>query len=189
LFWYFLATSAAELGQLQALPCEESGAREIGAWAELFHRFLSFPWPGNVRELSNFAQQIVLASERALVIPPAVIEALERESGDVPVKASGGRETGGRNMREVDDSEIDRALADNGFVVAAAARQLKVSRPSLYRRMENSPRHRLATQLPLDEIRQVLGRTGGDAAAAARQLRVSASGLRARLRNTELEWH
>ncbi len=87
-----------------------------------------------------------------------------------------------RSMQEVSEEEFDRVLEENQFEFAPAARQLRVSRQSVYRRIAGSPRHRLASQVPLQELRLALAAADGDVTAAALQLRVSASALRARLR-------
>jgi two-component system nitrogen regulation response regulator GlnG len=184
LLWHFLVDAAAELGREQSLPGPHSDAVAVAGWADLFHRFLCYSWPGNVRELANFARQVLLASDARPVIPAAVAQALQRSRSEPPPPQT--RETP-RPLREVTESELDRALEENCFEVAPAARQLRVSRTSMYRRIERSPRHRLASQVPLDEARQALARTGGDVHAAALQLRVSPSGLRARLRDAGLE--
>jgi len=91
-------------------------------------------------------------------------------------------------MRDVGRAELDAALRDNAWEVATTARQLRVSRPALYRRIEESPDHRLAGDVPPEELEQALAQHNGDAAGAAAALRVSASGLRARLRGSGLTW-
>ena len=74
-------------------------------------------------------------------------------------------------------------LGRNDYRPTAAARELGISKTSLYALIEASPRVRKARDLSAREIEEAL-RPGGDVAAAARQLRVSARGLR--LRMTEL---
>jgi len=66
---------------------------------------------------------------------------------------------------------------------------LGVSRTAVYRRIDESPRHRLANEVPPTELQQALAKNNGDSAATALQLRVSLTSLRARLRDLELEWH
>jgi len=189
LLWYFLAAAATELERKEILPGEGSTDREIGAWAELFHRFLTFTWPGNVRELSNLARQVMLASKTGLVVPPTVMVALDRDSAIDERVDPGDQTPDKRSMQEVGEDEFDRAMEDNCFEARPAARQLRVSRPSVYRRIEDSPRYHLAAQIPLEDLGQALKDNGGDARAAALQLRVSPSALRTRLRNSDLDWH
>jgi DNA-binding NtrC family response regulator len=83
-------------------------------------------WPGNVRELRNCIRRACLlaASTRIgaqdLVLPGSV----PGRSAEVPPP------------REPDRDEIEGALARHEGVVAKAARELGLSRQSLYRRME-----------------------------------------------------
>jgi two-component system nitrogen regulation response regulator GlnG len=93
-----------------------------------------------------------------------------------------------RSIHDIAEDEFDRVLEENLFEFAPAARQMRVSRQSIYRRIDDSPRHRRASQVPLPEVQAALAAAGGDVAAAALQLRVSASGLRARLRAAALEF-
>jgi DNA-binding NtrC family response regulator len=81
---------------------------------------LAHRWPGNVRELRNAVQRACLLSREARLTAAALgLEA------DAPAAE-----------REPDPAEIRAALARAGGVVARAARELGLSRQSLYRRME-----------------------------------------------------
>jgi DNA-binding NtrC family response regulator len=82
---------------------------------------LNYSWPGNVRELRNVLQRAALLA------------------GDAPINAAA------LNLPAVlpayiepvlDRATIERVLAENGHIVAQAARQLGISRQALYRRME-----------------------------------------------------
>jgi transcriptional regulator of acetoin/glycerol metabolism len=82
---------------------------------------LNHSWPGNVRELRNVLQRAALlagdsAINAAALNLPAVLPA---HVEPVPDRAT-----------------IERVLAENGHIVAQAARQLGISRQALYRRME-----------------------------------------------------
>ena len=184
LLLYFLTVGAAELQRSGILPQEHSSAPEIAAWAGLFYRFLCYSWPGNVRELANFARQVVLASERQLTLVDSVENALEHKAA-APQAVPDTRVR--RRMQAIDEEEFDRALQDNHFEAARAAKQLGVSRTAVYRRIEESPRHRLAKEVPRDELQRALAENKGDSTAAAMQLRVSVTSLRARLRRRDRE--
>jgi DNA-binding NtrC family response regulator len=82
---------------------------------------LNYSWPGNVRELRNVLQRAALLA------------------GDAPINAAA------LNLPAVlpvynepvlDRVTTERVLAENGHIVAQAARQLGISRQALYRRME-----------------------------------------------------
>ena len=177
-------SSAAGAGKASALlPAEHSGEREVAAWCELFHRLLCYQWPGNVRELENYCRQIMVASEQCLTIPRHIQASLQ------PVRSKPVTRMASRKLRSVVEAEFAQAWEDSGFEVTATARLLGVSRPSVYRRVENSGEYRLADQVPMAELRSALAACGADAGAAAAVLRVSAAGLRTVLRHTDLEWH
>jgi len=78
-------------------------------------------WPGNVRELANTVRRVCLL---------AATSKISAADLQLPAPASG---AGGR---EADRNDIESALARAGGVVAQAARELGLSRQSLYRRME-----------------------------------------------------
>jgi DNA-binding NtrC family response regulator len=89
---------------------------------------LRHDWPGNVRELRNCIQRACLLAEsnrigpRDLMLPAAPSQGVGAES--LP------------SAREPDRAEIESALTRHQGVVAKAARDLGLSRQSLYRRME-----------------------------------------------------
>ncbi len=84
---------------------------------------LRHDWPGNVRELRNCVRRACLLAERP------VIGVADLRLPEVP---AGERAA----VREPERHEIEVALARAGGVVAKAARELGLSRQSLYRRMD-----------------------------------------------------
>ena len=189
LLLHFLTVSCRELGRTELLPGADAGAREIAAWAGLFHSCLRYRWPGNVRELANTASQVVVASTGGIAVPEPVRVALQAVNGDGGVSGPRARRATARRLRDIDEAEFDQALRQNGYEVANVARQLGVSRQAVYRRMDESARHRLAGQVPQAELEHALARREGDASAAARDLKVSLSSLRSRLRDSGLAWY
>ena len=202
---HVLHQAAREQGKEGMLPNVQSCPQAIASWAELFYQFLVFRWPGNVRQLVNFANQVIVASEDRPVLPASVQRALREtvaepdSAGDKVAGMQAGAGSGAtrsgvtrsgatRSIHDIAEDEFDRVLEENLFEFAPAARQMRVSRQSIYRRIDDSPRHRRASQVPLQELRAALAAAGGDVAAAALQLRVSASGLRARLHAAALEF-
>jgi len=186
LLLHFLAASATAQQCTGLLPHEHSTALEVAAWAGLFYSFVSYRWPGNVRELANFAQQVVMSSGRQLTLADNLKALLE--AGDTPQHTTPARPAQ-RKMREVDEEEFESALQAHYFEATGVARQLGVSRTSVYRRISSSPRRRLASEVPVDELHRVLEELRGESTAATMQLRVSLSSLRTRLRELDLEFH
>jgi DNA-binding NtrC family response regulator len=83
---------------------------------------LNYSWPGNVRELRNVLQRAALLAGDAPINASALnLPAVLPARSDEPV---------------LDRATIVRVLAENGHIVAQAARQLGMSRQALYRRME-----------------------------------------------------
>jgi two-component system, NtrC family, nitrogen regulation response regulator GlnG len=83
---------------------------------------------------------------------------------------------------QVPADEVLAALRDNAWEVKPAARQLGISRPSLYVLMEKLPGIRKAVELSRAEILEESAACGGDLAAAALRLEVSRSGLILRMK-------
>jgi two-component system nitrogen regulation response regulator GlnG len=184
LLLFYLHKSAEESGRTQLLPDEQSPAPLVAAWAVLFLSFASYSWPGNVRELANFAQQIILASEKSPVLTEPLRAAFAADSR--PVSPAPSHSTR-RRMQDIDDAAFDQAMSANGCQVKRVAAHLGVSRTSVYRRIEISADHRLVSDIPEHELRSVVDAHGGDANAAAVFLRVSVSSLRRRLRKLSVE--
>jgi len=177
--------SANALQAVALLPDEHSSARAIASWAELFHRLLQHDWPGNVRELENTCRQIVVASAQQLTIPTHIHQRLSK----TPAVNGSACVAGRRKLRDVGAAEFEQRWGESGFEVMGCARLLRVSRASVYRRIQDSADYRLASQVPLEELGGALANCAGDSATAAQQLRVSHTGLQVVLRNSPLEWH
>ncbi|MBI3431309.1 MAG: sigma-54-dependent Fis family transcriptional regulator [Hydrogenophilales bacterium] len=88
----------------------------------------NYEWPGNVRELINRVRQAVVLSENRLLTP--------RDLGLEKRVSSDGFLTLVEARSRAEHETIRRALRRNQNNVAAAARQLGVSRATLYRMLE-----------------------------------------------------
>ncbi|HEX5649403.1 MAG TPA: sigma-54 dependent transcriptional regulator [Steroidobacteraceae bacterium] len=88
---------------------------------------LRHDWPGNVRELRNCIRRACLLAGSHRIGPP-----------DLMLPSGAGLASAGEMppAREPDRAEIEGALARHQGVVAKAARDLGLTRQSLYRRME-----------------------------------------------------
>jgi DNA-binding NtrC family response regulator len=95
------------------------GARLTG---DAERALLHYSWPGNVRELRNVLQRAALLAGATPITAAALnLPAVLPARSDEPL---------------LDRATIERVLAECGYVVAQAARQLGMSRQALYRRME-----------------------------------------------------
>jgi DNA-binding NtrC family response regulator len=98
----------------------------------------AYPWPGNVRELISCTQRAaVMAEGRWVTAADLGLEGVEPSLEDRPTLQKARAELEQRLVRE--------ALEQNGHSVQAAARQLGVSRMTLYRLLE---RYDIAVQRP-----------------------------------------
>jgi DNA-binding NtrC family response regulator len=97
---------------------------ELQADAE--RALLRHDWPGNVRELRNCIRRACLLAGSMRIGAADLM--LPGAAGASAVEATGGREP--------DREEIELALARHAGVIAKVARELGLSRQSLYRRME-----------------------------------------------------
>jgi two-component system nitrogen regulation response regulator GlnG len=156
----------------------------IGRWACLIQDFAVYQWPGNVRELRNFCEQISLASAGTggLSVP---------ESVDLAVRASPAGETSPaaipyRPTPNLSDGEVRDALESAQFEISRAARELEISRQTLYRRIEAIEGLRVVSDIPSAEIEAVYHECKGVSEVAAARLQVSRAGLIRRWRALDL---
>ena len=170
-------------------------------------RLVSFDWPGNVRQLRNVARRMVTAHrmgspfDRLLddllgspTEAPRQGEGIHPQAWPTPhatTPATADDETAGqptaiprrwlRRASEVDDDELLAALAAHRWQLRPTARELGLSRATLYRLIDACPRIRKAAELGRSEIEAALRRADGDHLAAAMALEVSPQGLKRRM--------
>ncbi|RUO35968.1 sigma-54-dependent Fis family transcriptional regulator [Aliidiomarina shirensis] len=98
-----------------------AGKKELSAEAE--ERMLAYSWPGNVRELQNVCQRAYLLG---------VNNEVQLADLGLPNEERSGK----RTLDDFGREELEKALKDSNGVISRAAKQLGISRQSLYRRME-----------------------------------------------------
>jgi transcriptional regulator with GAF, ATPase, and Fis domain len=84
-------------------------------------RLRAYAWPGNVRELQNVINAAAVTSMRTMITP----EALDLVPSDAPRDLRAARD-------ELERALIERALWRNNGVISRAARELSISRVTLY---------------------------------------------------------
>jgi two-component system response regulator HydG len=115
----------------------ERKTRVEGFGRQAIDAMLAHDWPGNVRELFNRVQRAVVMTDRRLISPADLELGPGGEAGDA-------RHVGLDAARMRAEREAIRtALARGGHNVSRAARELGVSRMTLYRLMA---KHRLANE-------------------------------------------
>ncbi|MFH1060211.1 MAG: sigma-54 dependent transcriptional regulator [Pseudomonadota bacterium] len=92
-------------------------------------RLLAHAWPGNVRELKQVVQAAAVLCRTGLIGPEDL--QLEPGAGPRPAAAPAGDEAE-LSLEENERRAIERALAETGWVVKAAAELLGISRRALH---------------------------------------------------------
>lgn len=156
---------------------------------ELASKFANYDWPGNVRQLRHFAKRCLLALQNG--DRPDFDSLLEKRPGRVtasaaPVAALPATAAPHRKKpTELSDADVLDALDNNDWYIQAAAQQLGISRPSMYKLIESHAQIRAAGQIPAPEIAAALASSGGDIEACAAVLKTPSEALRRHLRALE----
>ncbi|MEM6795764.1 MAG: sigma 54-interacting transcriptional regulator [Acidobacteriota bacterium] len=191
LFAHLARPVLRDLGQEQILE-RSSGPRRPWIPASLMGGLAREPWPGNVRQLANVVRQLVIDSRESgrlreirlpsEMAPPGKPRSPARPSPPTLAKPAppGPSPAGtgeGRRPSQITEEELEEAMAECGFEPAAAARRLRIGRPSLYNLVRRHPSLHLASEIPPREISEALHAVGGNLADAAQRLCVSKRAL------------
>lgn len=101
-----------------------------GITSPTLHKLEKYHWPGNVRELKHALERAVIMSEGEWLQPSDFFFGAK-----LPASAPG--EAASLNLRDVEKAAICRALSKHQGNVSQAARELGLTRTSLYRRMHD----------------------------------------------------
>jgi len=88
-----------------------------------------YRWPGNVRELQHAIERAVIMSETQILQPQDFLFPMVEKKGD-------GLVFDNYNLEEVEKAAIRRVIGKHGGNISHAAKELGLSRTSLYRRLE-----------------------------------------------------
>ncbi len=187
---HFLAQELERIGEADRLrPAGETSQPWLTA--HVVGRLARSPWPGNIRQLQNVVRQLVIANRGlpTLEIPQPVELLLGRDPA-ASLTATGDEHPPRRERRtpaEVSPEELVRALRSNRWELAATAKELSISRPSLYNLIRQTPQIRIATDLSPEEIQRCHKECGGNLEAMVDRLEVSMSALRRRVKELQLD--
>jgi len=87
-----------------------------------------YPWPGNVRELQHAVERAVILSGSRVLRPEDFLLSTPERGGELVLDTL--------NLEEVEKATVRKALSRHGGNVSRAARELGLTRTSLYRRLE-----------------------------------------------------
>ena len=113
-------------------------ARKYGQKFRSFSRaaekaLINYDWPGNVRALRHAIERaIILTSDD--ILEPGDLQLIE--TGTMPAAATPTPIPTVLNLDEMEKQAIGKALRKHGFNISHAAKELGLTRASLYRRME-----------------------------------------------------
>jgi DNA-binding NtrC family response regulator len=100
-----------------------------GISAAAMKKLEAYGWPGNVRELQHAIERAVILSSRTELLPgDFLFPGATRRRNVLPLDTF--------NLEEVEEAVIRKALAHFGGNISRVARELGLSRPTLYRKLE-----------------------------------------------------
>jgi transcriptional regulator with PAS, ATPase and Fis domain len=107
--------------------------RTLGSTAEVIsdevmRMLCDYPWPGNIRELKNVLERALLLTPGGTIIRQAHFLSL---SNSRPTQLSPDQSS----MQEVEENHIRSVLEQTGGDINKTAEKLKISRATLYRRL------------------------------------------------------
>jgi two-component system nitrogen regulation response regulator GlnG len=184
------------LGELQRLA--QLAGPDPWLPASLVAALARHDWPGNVRQLCNVARHLVIASRGGHPVhledlPAALLGERASRRAHAPVTAAQvlHRTPASAPLPPEQTKPIPSAdqvlavLRANSWRTSATARQLGISRTTLYKLIDRHPTIRKAKDLSAEEIRSCAAASGGDAEAMAAALEVSPHGLLLRMKELE----
>lgn len=154
---------------------------------QLAGKFANYDWPGNVRQLRHIAKRCLIALQAGEVPdfdgflderPGRVTSSTARET---PPPATAARRK--KKLSELSDADVLGALDDNDWYILGAARQLGISRPSMYLLIDANARIRAPEQIPAPEMAAAVASSAGQLEVCAAILKTPSEALRRFLRN------
>lgn len=88
-----------------------------------------YHWPGNVRELQHAIERAIIMSESQVLQPSDFLLSSQEAKGDALLFED-------YNLEEIEKIIIHKAISKHGGNISHAAKELGLSRASLYRRLE-----------------------------------------------------
>lgn len=180
---------------------ENAGNASAELPTTLIDALCRYDWPGNVRQLAMVVRRALIATVDGPapafeVLVPEVVQPRQplQAAGPAGSALPGGvapddaarKVTRRAKLSELDHDAVLAALEDNGWQVGAAALALGVSRPSMYKLIDDHPDIRPAAAIPLAELQSAVGACGDDVVLCAQMLKTPSEALRRHLRGVGL---
>ena len=170
----------------------------------------SYDWPGNVRQLNHVMKRAMLVlqmgdtptlSNLINIAPERISQSSQLKgypsSAQVnatnpknPTNANNSNQTSApiiyKKPAELNEEAILRAMENNDWYIQAAAQELGISRPSMYKLLAAHSQIRRAEKIPVEEIHQALSSSANNVAHCAALLKTPSEALRRYLRGIGL---
>ncbi len=102
--------------------------REVKITEEQIDLLCNYPWPGNIRELENVIELTINSGGLPITM-------LSSSRHDDMGFAFQGTAVGTEALEDIEEIHIKRVLEENDYNISASARNLKIGRNTLYRKM------------------------------------------------------
>ena len=96
----------------------------------------AYPWPGNIRELDNVMRQATLLSRGTVLLSRHLPDWVRKGAAETMPPETAPRRPLGSEREAAEKGLIRRVLADHGQSRTRAARELGISRVTLYQKMK-----------------------------------------------------
>jgi two-component system nitrogen regulation response regulator GlnG len=186
LFLHFLRPILKDLGALSRLDCAPE-TKHPWLSGDVATEMAMASWSGNVRQVRNVANQIAVnyrGAARArldeLLLSSLNLAVRAPEAVAAPPKAC----SKPANPSDISHEMLVDALERHAFRPTRTARDLGISRTTLYELISRDPELRKGADIPEDELRVLERDCKGDIAEMAKRLRVSARALQLRMRRS-----
>lgn len=183
LLLHFLREELNTLGAAKRLTMKDK-TDEPWLSAELVARLALHAWPGNLRELRNAARQIAV---RHHAEPTAALPRVLEQTIAPPAPEDAPGTDAGLRLRPADisDAMLLAALDDNGWSIRPTARQLQISKTTLYGLIEKADAIRGPAELTEEQVEGAAARLNtASVSRIAADLRASPAAVRALLKGT-----
>ena len=133
---------------------------------EIISELMLYSWPGNIRQLSHVLRRILIALQSgenprlaSLVqsYAPHHDSAINITHSTPPGSASQAKPSAPRKrLHELSEDDVTRAMIENDWYIQGAAQALGISRPSMYKLLDQHSQIRRPEQIAHHELQTVL---------------------------------
>ena len=154
--------------------------------APLVSRFINHDWPGNVRQLSHVLKRVLQTMQSGdIPLFDALVntQPIRVTQSGTPISEAGRKpsEPPRKKLADISEEDVLRAMDNSHWTIQAAAEELGISRPSMYKLIDAHTQIRRAADISPEEIRQTLEANAFDVERCAAVLKTPYEALRRQL--------